>query len=399
MEIINLGYNLEQSYRDDSIGLTIYELKDNSNIEFSNGIELTTPRVTFSDDNIKKFIILRDNQLPDDDFFKDNKVYSVDFTYGDIDFKRLQRDKEYKEKMLKYVFSREALDGVVKNACGLLPADVSIDKTGKNIQYLYFEGMAEKVLNGVLKASYRTEVKDEEDEPEELEELVEQEIDTSYDKFSKFAKRAEGYGSGKKRLSFREVIKEWDAERKENARKYKEQVDRRRRRYDGEDVPEPIDYADEGDLDKFGKDLLLIFYRTGIVVREHPLEDGGTKIDVSSRYSVCYRDMENHKLKDMITILIAGVDDAELAKKGEVRDNFIKDIITPLIDYQELCGDFEVDIIHVPWPYIIKFEPTLHASVSPTDSESRIFYETLNKKIMEKNKAKSTDEQDINEVR
>ena len=73
MEIVNLGRSIKKMYEGPA-GLTIYEINgENIELEFSNGIKLETPKVSFESDNVKKYVIFRDNKMP-----SDNKKFEKD---------------------------------------------------------------------------------------------------------------------------------------------------------------------------------------------------------------------------------------------------------------------------------------------------------------------------------
>lgn len=407
MEIVNLGRSIKKMYEGPA-GLTIYEINgENIELEFSNGIKLETPKVSFESDNVKKYVIFRDNKMPSDNKkFEKDKLYSVDYVYGDIDFDRLENDRDYYEKMEKFVFSREGLDEIVNKRCGFLPIDVQIlkstDEDGKektNIEYFYNKQMLGIVMDGVLRSAYREEMSkaktgfqpnvekgnDEEYKVEEVDlpsnpkkrlDLLEGTIDINGEKNNRKRKR-----------SWAQTLSEIRKEHKEEVRKRREEKERRREREAGEDVPEFIDYAKEGNIDEISDNVLVVFNKTGIVVREKNDYDdvtgvntGKKNLSIFSRYSMCFRDMSTHEISNMITVLLSGVDDKELAKKGTYRDKFVNDICILLLRSSKNMGTKLLpNGLNVKWPYLARFVPSEDCSIATDEKKEQKDFSKINR--------------------
>lgn len=406
MEIVNLGNSVKKMYENSS-GLTIYEINgEDTELEFLNGIKLEIPKVSFRSDRVKKYVIVRDNKMPSDNKrFEKDKLYSVDFAYGDIDFDRLENDSDYYERMEKYVFSREGLDEIVKKRCGVLPIDVQIskstDENGKeesNIEYYYDEQMPGIVMDGVLRSAYREEISREksgikpeieisDDDEYEVKEVrlpnnpidllgvLEGTKDIQGEKLEK-----------KQKITWAQAFSDIKKEHDEKVRKRREAKERRRRREAGEDVPEFVDYAKEGSLEETSDNVLVVFNKTGIVVREQNVYDengvntGEKRINVFSRYSMCFRDMNTHEISNMITVLLSGVDDKELAKKGTYRDKFVNDICILLLRSSKNMGTKLLpNGLNVKWPYLAKFDPSSDYSIATGETKEQKDFAKLNR--------------------
>ena len=327
------------------------------------GSILKNPYINFEGGKAKTYIISKQVESVN----KKDKIISVDFVYGNIDFVRLTNDVKYKERFFKYIVSREGLDNIVKKACGALPKDVRVPDSPENSEWFkdlkYYEFDAEitqAVIGGVLRKSYR--------EKQKVEPVSESRPSQIPKGFWNAFEAIEGRRTPKKKKkSILEICQEIDAKNAEINRKRKEERDRRIRRARGEVVEESINYAKEIDWNEVKpEDSLVIFFKTGAVVIQRPkynedgTRDGTYETVVVSRYSLGYKEIGSETPVEIQTILMSDIDDEKLALEGEYRDKFISDICLPILQYAKYGRPEE---IRNTWPYIGAFAFTPDDSI------------------------------------
>lgn len=348
MSLVSLNGVAGKIVKDDETETIVMEIEKDMELPLYDGSKIKIPYINFKDNVAKNYIVIKSVSGLD----SRDSIASIDFVYGNIDFSLLNLpNSEYHQKYFKYIFSREALDGVIRKSCGLLPEDILIPDNCEEgwipseSDYIFNKEVLEAVFAGVLKASHREEIDDpREKEDNDLEE------DISNESFSEMFRIARGGNIPKKeKKSAKQIFDEIDAENAEKVRKRKEERERRRKQRKGEIVEEPIDYAEEADLSKTEQEgqnkVLVVFYKTGIVITKiHLLEKDGTfkekyATTVTPRYNFCFRNMTiDHKLTERESILIDGVEEEKIVLNSSYRIKLVNDIFVPLLE----CSKYDI---------------------------------------------------------
>ena len=99
------GKSIRKVYQNDS-GLFVGEIHENeTEIIFYDTIKIVPPKVEFSDDSIKRYVVITHDLYSNDVEPNSSTVHAVDFAYGIIDEERLNSDEEYRARMEKYVLN------------------------------------------------------------------------------------------------------------------------------------------------------------------------------------------------------------------------------------------------------------------------------------------------------
>ena len=391
------GKSIRKVYQNDS-GLFVGEIHENeTEIIFYDTIKIVPPKVEFSDDSIKRYVVISHDLYSNDVEPNSSTVHAVDFAYGIIDEERLNSDEEYRARMEKYVFSRKGLDNVVKNYCGLLPIDVNIidepeegeekrfEGFDENINCEYIEGMPEVVLDGVLRASHRRVYVDEDKEDEIPEE------DIPKNSFEMFSLIHGAKAPKKQKKSLKEI---WADLNKKHDEKYRSKVNETEESDEIRKFP-----PKEANLDTTGEGLLIICYRTGDVITRRPEYDeegrrnGKINISKCTRINWCSKDLETKQLSSIITTLLT-VDDERLEKDEDYINKMVLEIGVPLLKYanEMYIGKRVPQSLGVKWPYLGAFDPNAKGGISSKDTKNQKYFARINRE------EKKLEEQVQNEI-
>lgn len=344
------GISTINSFTDPNLEWEIVETHSGVTYELKGGGKIEIPEIQFPDNSgVHTYIVTRKIKP----LKAGDEVLSYDFVFGNVNFYLLYNDAEYRERFSKYIISRRGIDEILKNVCGALPIDVKVtleeQKAGKFPEierYMFDKEMMNHIITSVLASSHR-EVVDIDNENKSKEE------DFPKD-FRERMRILEGAGEEKKRKkSFREVFEEYDREVKKAVEKKKK---------DEMGYEEHFEKAEEPAFN--ANDSLVVFYPTGGMLITVPTYNPyGIRSSVDrcliNRYNILYKKSNSNFPLRIRSILITGVDEKRLGEKGEYRDDFIKDICIPAIQYD----NGRIRFFEQEYKYMGEFDATKECSI------------------------------------